>query len=71
MNKYLAADDNKFIHKKYIHWAQLINERMEVCCKVNGCTIGVDTITVSKKQNPYSYSVLEEMFLKTAAAPPK
>jgi hypothetical protein len=65
MNKYLAADDNRIIHKKYIRWVKKINDIMEVCCKFNGCKVGVDTIKVSKQKNPQSYSVLETMFQET------
>ena len=65
MNKYLAADDNRIIHKKYIRWVQKMNDAMEVCCKFDGCTLGKDTIKVSKQKNPQSYSVLETMFQET------
>ena len=69
MNKYLAADDNRIIHKKYIRWVQKMNDAMEVCCKFDGCTLGKDTIKVSKQKNPQSYSVLETMFQETQTRP--
>ena len=37
------------------------NDSMEVCVKFNGCTIGVDTIRVSRVYHPESYARLTEL----------
>lgn len=62
---YIAADQDKFINEKYIRWVQRINDVMEVCVKHNGCTVGVDTIRVSKAIHPDSYMRLNQMVQKT------
>jgi hypothetical protein len=58
---YIKADQDKFINEKYIRWIQRFNDSMEVCVKFNGCTIGVDTIRVSKAYHPASYDRLTEL----------
>ena len=58
---YIKADRDKFINEKYIRWIQRINDSMEVCVKFNGCTIGVDTIPVSKALHPESYASLTDL----------
>jgi hypothetical protein len=55
---YIKADQDKFINEKYIRSIQRINDVMEVCVKFNGCTVGVDTIRVSKAFHPESYERL-------------
>lgn len=59
---YLMCDGDRLVNTKYIRWIQRLNETMEICCKHPGCTIGKDTITVSKLLHPQSYSKLNVMF---------
>ena len=58
---YIKADQDKFINEKFIRWIQRFNDSMEVCVKFNGCTIGVDTIRVSRVYHPESYARLTEL----------
>ena len=58
---YIKADQDKFINEKFIRWIQRFNDSMEVCVKFNGCTIGVDTIRVSRVMHPESYARLTEL----------
>jgi len=61
---YIKADQDKFINERHIRWIQRINDTMEVCAKATGCTLGADTIRVSKDIHPDSFERLNRLILQ-------
>lgn len=58
---YIKADDNKIINKKCIIWVKKMNDCLEVCTKISGCSIGHDTHKICKKYNEESYNKLNSL----------
>lgn len=61
-SKFILCDGDRLINTNHIRWIQRMYETMEICTKHTGCTLGKDTIKVSKLLNPQSYSRLNVMF---------
>ena len=62
VSEFILCDGDKLINTIHIRWIQRMYETMEICTKHTGCTLGKDTIKVSKLLNPQSYSRLNVMF---------
>jgi hypothetical protein len=57
--KYIKADDNKFINEKHIRWIKKMGDCLEVCTKSTGCNIkNGDTHQICKLNNFDSYNKL-------------
>lgn len=62
-NSYLKADDNIIINEKMIRWVRKMDECLEVCTKVDGCSVsGGTTQKICKLNNSDSYSKLNKQF---------
>lgn len=61
-NNFILCDGDKLVNTKYIRWIHRLNETMEICSKQTGCSMGKDTIKLSKILHPQSYSKLNVMF---------
>ena len=62
---FIKTDENKIVNVKYIRWVQKVNECMELCSKLNGCSLnslGKETITVCKMNSPDSFEKLDKYF---------
>lgn len=59
---FMLCDGDRLVNIKYIRWIQRLNETMEICTKSTGCSMGKDTIKISKLLHPQSYSKLNVMF---------
>ena len=62
VTEFILCDGDKLINTNHIRCIQRMYETMEICTKHTGCTLGKDTIKVSKLLNPQSYSRLNIMF---------
>ena len=62
VTEFILCVGDKLINTYHIRWIQRMYETMEICTKHTGCTLGKDTIKVSKLLNPQSYSRLNVMF---------
>lgn len=61
-SNFIKTDKDVIINEKYIRWIKKLNERLEICCKMEGCVPGMDTHTVTKLKNPKSYEKLNNLF---------
>lgn len=62
-NSYLKADDNIIINEKMIRWVRKMDECLEVCTKVDGCSVeNKTTHKICKLNNSDSYSKLNKHF---------
>jgi hypothetical protein len=60
---YLKTDDNKIINVKCIKWVKKMGDCLEVCTKLNGCSIERgETHTICKHNNGPSYNMLNKHF---------
>ena len=60
---YIKADNNVVVNEKYIRWIKKIDECMNICSKMDGCSIGhSDSLRVCKLYNPSSYNKLNKLF---------
>jgi hypothetical protein len=59
---FIKTDDNKLINTTYIKWVKKMDDCMSVCMKANGCTGILDTHTICKSKNFWSYTKLNEYF---------
>jgi len=62
VSEFILCDGDRLINTNHIRWIQRMYETMEICTKQTGCTLGRDTIKVSKLLHPQSYSRLNMMF---------
>lgn len=60
---YLKADDNIIINEKMIRWVKKMDECLEVCTRVDGCSVeNKTTHKICKLNNSDSYSKLNKQF---------
>jgi hypothetical protein len=59
---YIKADDNKIINELHIRWVKKMSECLDVCTKMTGCNIGIDTHKICKINNSESYNKLNKNF---------
>jgi hypothetical protein len=60
---YLKADDNIIINEKMIRWVRKMDECLEVCTRVDGCSVaGGTTKKICKINNNDSYLKLNKQF---------
>ena len=60
---YIKTDDNKIINEKCIRWVKKMNDCLEVCTKIIGCSTEYkDTHTICKVNNLESYNKLDKHF---------
>lgn len=59
---YVKTDDNKVINEHHIRWIKKMSECLEVCTKLDGCAVGVNTHKICNINNPTSYEKLNKHF---------
>jgi hypothetical protein len=60
---YLKADDNIIINEKMNRWVKKMDECLEVCTRVDGCSVTSGTThKICKLNNSDSYSKLNKQF---------
>lgn len=60
---FIKTDDNRVINEVYIRWIQKMGECMEVCSKMDGCSLeNGATHRVCKTHNLTSYNRLNSHF---------
>lgn len=62
-SEYIKADNNIIINEKYIRWVKKMDDCLEVCSKLNGCSItDGSTHKICKYNNLDSYNKLNKNF---------
>lgn len=59
---FVKADDNLIINEKYIRWIKKVNDCLEVCTKMDGCTVNESTHKICKLNNLDSYNKFNKLF---------
>ena len=61
---YIKMDNNIIINEKCIQWVRKMDECLDVCTKLTGCSLrsGVDTHKICKLNNSDSYNKLNKYF---------
>jgi hypothetical protein len=60
---FIKTDENIVLNESCIKWVKYMDECLEVCTKINGCTSsGLDTHKVCKENSPESYELLSRHF---------
>lgn len=59
---YVKVDDNKIINAKSILWIKKMGDCLEVCTKITGCQLSVDTHKICKFHTPDSYNKFNVLF---------
>lgn len=57
---YLKTDDNRFVNENCIRWVRKMDDCLEICIKIPGCSPTKDTHKICKINNPDSYNKLNE-----------
>lgn len=67
-NSYVKTDDNRILNESHIKWVKMMNDCLEVCVSASGCRLHLNTHTICKSNNPYSYNKLNANFIKLERA---
>lgn len=59
---YLKTDDNKIINERCIVWVKKMDECLEICTKIDGCSVGSGTHKICKVNNSNSYNKINKNF---------
>jgi hypothetical protein len=60
---YIKTDENVMINESCIKWVKYMDDCLEVCTKINGCTSsGLDTHKICKFNSPEGYELLSRHF---------
>jgi hypothetical protein len=62
ISHFIKADDNTLINAKAIVWIKKMDDCLEVCSKINGCQLELNTHKICKFNTPDSYNRLNVLF---------